>query len=65
MDHIDKVLVTSSDSSHQFTLSICAALAIGKRAMNWYYNKTDHSDLYRITMSTNVADDSSLRQAKD
>lgn len=52
MDHIDKVLATSSDSPHQFSLAIRAALAIGKRAMNRYYTKTDHSDVYRIAMGT-------------
>ncbi|KAF8265275.1 hypothetical protein EI94DRAFT_1438756, partial [Lactarius quietus] len=50
MDHINKVLATSSDNPHQFTLAIRAALAIGKRAMNRYYNKTDHSDVYWIVM---------------
>ena len=51
MDHIDKVLATSSDSPHQFSLAICAALVIGKKAMNWYYKKTNYSDVYWITMS--------------
>ena len=51
MDHIDKVLATSSDSSHQYSLAIRAALAIGKKAMNRYYDKTDQSDVYRIAMS--------------
>jgi hypothetical protein len=50
MDHIDKVLTTRSNDSNQFSPSICAALAIGKNTMNKYYNKTDHSKLYRITM---------------
>lgn len=52
MDHIDKVLATSSDSPRKFCLAIRAALAIGKAAMNKYYNKTDQSELYRIAMST-------------
>ncbi|KAH9006045.1 ribonuclease H-like domain-containing protein [Lactarius hengduanensis] len=39
MDHIDKVLATASDSPYQFGPSIRAALAIGKNAMNRYYNK--------------------------
>jgi hypothetical protein len=50
MDHIDKVLATSSDSACRFTLAIRAALAIGKKAMNQYYNKTDQSEVYRIAM---------------
>lgn len=51
MDHIDKVLATSSDSPRQFSLAIRAALAIGKKAMNQYYKKTDYSDVYRIAIS--------------
>ncbi len=51
MDHIDKVLTTSSDSPHKFSVAIHAALAIGKAAMNKYYNKTDHSEVYRIAMT--------------
>ena len=51
MDHIDKVLATSSNSACQFSLPIRAALADGKNAMNKYYSKTDHSEVYRIAMS--------------
>ncbi|KAF8256681.1 hypothetical protein EI94DRAFT_1488774, partial [Lactarius quietus] len=50
MNHIDKVLATSSDSPNQFNLAIRAALAIGKKAMNRYYDKTDQSEVYRISM---------------
>ena len=50
MDHIDKVLTTMS-GSHRFSPSICAALVVGKNAINRYYNKTDHSETYRIAMS--------------
>ena len=50
MDHIDIILATSSDGSHRFSFAVCAALAIGKKAMNQYYNKTAHSDVYRIAM---------------
>ncbi|PPQ97651.1 hypothetical protein CVT26_002435 [Gymnopilus dilepis] len=50
MDHIDKVLATCSDSPYQFSLAIRAALAVGKAALNKYYNKTDHSEVYRIAM---------------
>jgi hypothetical protein len=52
MDHIDKVLATTSDDSRQYSLPIRAALVIGKNAINRYYNKTDHSETYRIAMST-------------
>ncbi|KAI9449208.1 hypothetical protein BJY52DRAFT_1206411 [Lactarius psammicola] len=44
------VLTTASDSPYQFGPSIRAALTIGKNAMNRYYNKTDHSEVYRIAM---------------
>jgi len=50
MDHLDKVLVTTSDNS-QFSLPIRAALVIGKNTINRYYNKTDYSEVYRIAMS--------------
>jgi hypothetical protein len=52
MDHIDKVLATSSDSPHQFSIAIHAVLAIGKKARNQYYNKTDQSDIYQIAIGT-------------
>jgi hypothetical protein len=52
MDHIDKVLATSSDSPYKFSIAIRAALAIGKIAMNGYYNKTDYSEVYRVSMGT-------------
>ena len=51
MDHIDKVLATTSDS-HRFSLSIRTALVLGKNTINRYYNKTDHSETYRIAMGT-------------
>jgi hypothetical protein len=49
MDHIDKVLATTSEA-HQFSLPIRAALVIGKNTINRYYNKTDQSEVYRIAM---------------
>jgi hypothetical protein len=54
MDHIDKVLATASDSPYKFGPSIRAALAIGKTALNRYYNKTDHSEVYRIAMGMSL-----------
>ena len=45
MDHIDKHLATAAiDRKHP--------LAIGKRTLNRYYDKTDHSEVYRIAMGT-------------
>jgi hypothetical protein len=50
MDHIDHVLATSS-CGHYFSLPVRAALVLGKNTINRYYNKTDHSETYRIAMS--------------
>ena len=49
MDHIDTHLATAAQST-RYPTSIRAALAIGKRTLNRYYNKTDHSEVYRIAM---------------
>jgi len=37
-------------SERQHSPAIRAALAIGKKTINKYYNKTDHSEVYRIAM---------------
>jgi hypothetical protein len=50
MDHIDKVLTSTSESPYQFSMAIRAALTIGKKVINKYYNKTDDSEVYRIVM---------------
>ena len=50
MDHIDKVLATGALNTLQFCLPIRAALMVGKKTLNRYYSKTDHSDLYRVAM---------------
>ena len=52
MELINNVLTTSSESSSKFSLAICAALTIGKRTLNKYYNKTRESEVYRIAMGT-------------
>jgi hypothetical protein len=49
MDHIDEVLTTDSLSA-TYSPSIWAALSIGKKTLNRYYNVTDHSEVYRIAM---------------
>jgi len=49
MDHIDAHLATATQDL-SYPLSIRAALAIGKKTLNRYYNKTDHSEVYRIAM---------------
>ena len=54
MDHIDKFLDTMSES-HRFSLSIRAALIVGKNTLNQYYTKTDQSETYWIAMSKSSA----------
>jgi hypothetical protein len=49
MDHIDEHLATAA-TNRGLSLAIKAALAIGKRTLNRYYSRTDHSDIYRIAM---------------
>ena len=49
MDHIDTHLATAATSS-TYSVAIKAALAIGKRTLNRYYSKTDHSEVFRIAM---------------
>jgi hypothetical protein len=48
MDHIDEMLTTQSQDLN-FKPSICTALSIAKKTLN-YYNKTDHSEVYQIAM---------------
>ena len=49
MDHIDKHLATAT-IDNKYPLTIKAALTIGKKTLNCYYNKTDHSEVFRIAM---------------
>ena len=49
MDHLDEHL-TSAAISHKYDPAIRAAVAIGKKTLNRYYDRTDHSELYRIAM---------------
>jgi hypothetical protein len=51
MDRIDEVLTTNA-LDKQYSISVQAALAMGKKTLNRYYSKTDFSDVYRIAMST-------------
>lgn len=50
MDHIDEYLATAGRNV-KISKAIRAALTLGKQTLNRYYNKTDHSDVYRIAMS--------------
>ena len=49
MDHIEEYLATACQNI-KLSKAIRAALALGKETLNRYYNKTDHSDVYRIAM---------------
>jgi hypothetical protein len=50
MDRINEILATNALDT-QFSISIQAALSIGKKTLNHYYSKTDLSDVYRVVMS--------------
>jgi len=57
MDHIDSVLasmIVDGVDNNQMKLhpSITASLMIGKQTLNWYYNKTNHSEIFHIAIST-------------
>lgn len=49
MDHIDEYLATACQNI-KYSEAIRAALALGKKTLNRYYDKTDHSEVYRIAM---------------
>ena len=49
MDHIDEYLETACQNI-KLSKAILTALALGKQTLNRYYDKTDHSDVYRIAM---------------
>jgi hypothetical protein len=51
MDHIDEYLMTACRNM-KISKPIRAALALGRQTLNHYYNKTDHSDVYRIAMGS-------------
>jgi hypothetical protein len=50
MDHIDEHLATAA-TNRRYPIAIKAALAIGKKTLNRYYDQTDQSEVYRIAMS--------------
>jgi hypothetical protein len=53
MDHIDEHLATAAFENN-YPLAIKAALAIGKKTLNRYYDKTDHSEVFRIAMGMKI-----------
>jgi len=54
MDHIDNHLATAA-IDRVYSPAIRAALALGKWTLNRYYDRTDHSEIYRIAMSMLLA----------
>jgi len=51
MDHLDEHL-TNAALNPKYPMSIKATIAIGKKTLNRYYDKTDHSEVFRIVMGT-------------
>lgn len=51
MDFIDKTL-TSNSVNLNLNLSIYTALGIAKKTLSRYYDTTDQSKVYQITMGT-------------
>ena len=49
MDHLDKHL-TLAAISPKYDPAIRAAVAMGKKTLNHYYDCTDHSELYHIAI---------------
>jgi hypothetical protein len=50
MDHLDEHLASVA-TSPKYGKAIKAAVALGKKTLNRYYDRTDQSKVYRITMS--------------
>ncbi len=51
MDTIDRAFTTASMDDDDFSLPIKVALELGKRILNKYYNLTDESEIYRLSIS--------------
>ena len=50
MDHLNEHLALAS-VNQKYDPAIRAAVAIGKKTLNCYYDQMDHSELYWIAMS--------------
>jgi hypothetical protein len=51
MDHLNEHLALIA-TSPKYSKAIKAAVALGKRTLNRYYDSIDHSEVYQIAMST-------------
>ena len=52
MDAIDRAFTTASMDGDCFSLPIKVALELGKRILNKYYNLTDESKIYCVSIGT-------------
>ena len=50
MDTIDRVFTTASMGGEEFCLPIKLGLELGKRIMNKYYNLSDESEIYHVSI---------------
>ena len=50
MDIIDSMIAIILEALQKFCLAIHTALAIGSMTLNKYYNKTDNSEVYHISI---------------
>jgi hypothetical protein len=50
MDTIDRAFTTAAMDDEEFCLPIKLGLELGKRIMNKYYNLTDESEIYRVSI---------------
>jgi hypothetical protein len=53
MDHLDEHL-TLAAVSQKYDPEIRAVVIIGKKTLNYYYDPTDHLELYRIAMGMSL-----------
>ena len=50
MDTIDRAFTTASMANEDFCLPVKLGLELGKRIINKYYNLTDESEIYRVSI---------------
>jgi len=50
MDTIDRAFTTATMDDKEFCLPIKLGLELGKQIMNKYYNLTDESEIYRMSI---------------
>jgi hypothetical protein len=50
MDIIDSMIAMTAETPYKYCLRIHAALAVGSKTVNKYYNKMDYLEVYHIAM---------------